>query len=72
MEDEIKYKIQRIKLQRIQELNLKLKESLLRPRIHTSQACLSYVTQINSLKNTPVYFFNLLILTKYLALSITH
>lgn len=43
MDEEVKTKILQLKLQRIQELNLKLKQSLLRDRIPTSQASLSYV-----------------------------
>lgn len=43
MEDEVKAKILLIKLQRIQELNFKLTESLIRERIPTSEASLSYV-----------------------------
>ncbi|WEJ94208.1 Guanine nucleotide-binding protein subunit gamma [Yamadazyma tenuis] len=43
MEDDLRSKIQQIKLQRIQELNLKLKESLLRPRVPTSEASLSII-----------------------------
>lgn len=45
--EEVQQRIQQIKLQRLQELNLKLKESLLRKRIPTSQASKSYVIKFH-------------------------
>lgn len=56
-ENDVKYQISQIKLQRIQELNIKLKQSLLRERIPTSEASLSV---INYTLETPDFLIPLL------------
>lgn len=43
MEEEIKYEILKVKLRRIQELNIKAKKSLLKERMPTSQSSLSII-----------------------------